>query len=353
MATSGVVGAATLDLASILEHAMRRCKLTESEQTPEIVEQALGNLQMLINELSNLEVNLWCIEKIIVGLFEHKESYPLPAGTVDVLNVYLRDSPRADGVLSSSDGQSVGALEDGDVTTFLTQLSTGGNFRLTFDDDDVTVRTVGFIHKGNTVRTLVFEVSQDNVTWATVRALASATYEEGVWYWFDMDPAKPGLHFRMRDAATNAPLSAYEFYASTEGREITMARLNRDDFTSLPDKFQRGRPLQFWFDRQLTNAVIHTWPSPDDIYQQMVIWRHRLVQDVGTDLTLELEVPQKWRNVVVSGLAVRLAKEVSKVDPALIPMLKEDYKEALALAGSDEVDNSVMVLRPSLRPYTR
>jgi hypothetical protein len=307
---------------------------------------------MLVNELSSAEINLWCIEKVIVGLLENKETYALPLGTVEVLDAFLRHSTRVEGDLTSSDAQDTTFLVDDDVTTSVTQLTTGGSFIYAFSSATV-IRTVGFLHKGTATRNIQFEISQDNVTWTTVRSVGSASYSEGAWYWFDLDPAYPGTYFRMRDSATSTVLAAYEFFASSDGTEILAARMNRDDFVNLPNKFTQGRPLQYWFDRQTGQPVIHVWPSPDNIYDQLVIWRHRLVQDIGTDMTLTVDVPQKWLNVLVSGLAMRIGREVSEVDPQLIVPLREDFNEAMALAAKDEFDNSVMTLRPALRHYTR
>jgi len=352
MATSGTVGNIVLDLATILEHAIRRCRVPTSVQTPEVVQLMLSNLQRLLNELSSLGINLWCVEKIIVGLHKFQESYQLPAGTVDVLNAFLRTSPSVGGTLSSSDGQGIGPLQDGDVTTYVTQSSTGGNFKLVFSAA-TAVRTVGLLHKGTATRSLVFETSPDNVVWTVVRSVGTKTYSEGEWIWNDIDPTREALYFRVRDTLTNASLSAYEFYASGGGTEIAAARLNRDQFTNMPQKFFSGRPLQYWFDRQVTQAVLHLWPSPDDIYTQYVVWRHRLVQDVGTDLTLEIEVPIKWQEAIFSGLALRTALELPQVDVQLIPILKALYKEALSIVETDEYDNSVIQLAPNIRHYTR
>lgn len=352
MSTSGQVGLVATDLATFLEHAFRRCRLPASAQTPENVQSALESLQFLLNEYSNYGLNLWAIEKLIVGLHKNQETYPLPPETVDVLNVFLRNSPSAGGVVSSSDGQGTATLTDGDVTTGLTQLVTGGSFVVSFINP-TAVRTVGILHRGAATRNLVFETSPDGVTWTTQKTLGTATYTDGQWVWNDIDPTVAALFFRARDSLTNAPLAAYEFYTSASGTEIQAARLNRDDFTNLPQKFFPGRPLQFWFDRQVKNPVLHLWPSPDDIFDQYVVWRHRLIQDVGTDLTLEIEVPQKWHEAVVAGLAAKVALEVPQVDPQLLPALSDLADKALNKVELDEFDNSVINLRPNIRHYTR
>ncbi len=352
MATSGTIGQTAVDIATIFDHAIRRCRLTASQQTPEIIQLARENLYFTLSDLANIGLNLWCIDKLIVGLLKNKETYFLPEGTVDVLNVFYRQSPRSDGILISSDGQPTTSLEDGDVTTFLSQGATGGNFQISFASSQA-VRTVGILHRGSAVRSLVFEVSEDAISWSVIFSVGQTSYADGTWYWYDIDPAKVGRFFRVRDTLSNAPLAAYEFYTSLSGTEVEAARISRDEFTNLPNKFSSGQPLQFWFDRQAFQPAVRVWPSPSSIYDQLVVWRHRQVQDVGADLTLQVEVPQRWSEAVISMLAMKLAIEIPTVDPALFKILKDESKEALARAEVEEVDNSPMTLRPNLGHYTR
>ena len=352
MTTSGVVGAVVLDQATLFEHVLRRCKLTPSVQTPEIVQTLRECLQFLINEYSNYGINLWCIKKLILGLHQYQEAYDLPTGIVDVLNVFLRTSPRVGGTVTNSDNSDSVALTDGDVTTYTTQTVTGGSFVISLSSAQA-VRTVGILHRGQATRDLAFEVSNDGDEWSTEATIGSTVYVDGEWYWYDIDPAQSALYFRVRDTLANAPLSAYEFYASAGGTEIESGRLNRDMFTNLPQKYFQGRPLQYWFDRQVSQAVLHLWPSPNSIFDQYVVWYHRLIEDVGSDLTETIEIPQKWNEAVIAGLAAKAALELPGVNDARIPILQKAAQDALSGVEIDEVDNSPVILRPNIRPYTR
>jgi len=355
MPTTGTSGATQIDLATILDHAFRRCRLNSSVQTPELVAATLENLQFLLWELANIGLNLWCIEKVIQGLYLYQEAYPTPIGTVDVLDTFLRHSSRAGGILTSSDGSDVLALEDADILTFSTQGVTGGHWLYTFDSA-TAVRTVGILHRGATARSLVFEFSQDNVTWSTEKTIGQVSYTDGTWFWYDIEPSHAGLYFRIRDTLTNAPLTAYElFIAAAVQTEIAVARMNRDDWTALPTKFSNGRPLQFWLDRATPQPTIRVWPSPGSVslFDQLVYWRHRQVQDVGTDLTFTIETPPRWSEAIISGLAYKVAMETPQVDPQLIGVLGQIAEKALGWAEGEEVDRSVMTLRPVLRHYTR
>ena len=134
-----------------------------------------------------------------------------------------------------------------------------------------------------------------------------------------------------------------------------MARLNRDDYTNLPNKaFQNNRPLQFWFDRQVNNPIMHLWPVPNDAATvcQIVVWRQRYIMDVGT-MTQDVEVPQRWLEAIVAGLAAKMALELVEVDVNLIPILDQKAASTLYIAQMEERDNSPMMIAPNISPYTR
>ena len=74
--------------------------------------------------------------------------------------------------------------------------------------------------------------------------------------------------------------------------------------------------------------------------------------DVGT-LVQELEVPQRWYEAIVSGLASKMALELIEVNPDIIPMLDQKAASALAIAQSEERDNSPTYLTPNISMYTK
>ena len=86
MATSGTVAKTVIDTATLLEHAFRRVKVAPSAQTPETIEIAQNCLYMLMINLSNRGLNLWCVDKAYLGLKASQATYPLLPGWLDVLS---------------------------------------------------------------------------------------------------------------------------------------------------------------------------------------------------------------------------------------------------------------------------
>ena len=84
----------------------------------------------------------------------------------------------------------------------------------------------------------------------------------GQWTWFDLDSSVAARYFRV--LATSGTLGFSQIYLGNMPTEIPLARINRDDYTNLPNKsFQSSRPLQFWFDRQVNQPVMRLWPVPN------------------------------------------------------------------------------------------
>jgi hypothetical protein len=327
MAYSNTVSQTVFDTRRVIENAARRCKLTAQSLTPEHVDIANDQLFMLLSDLSNRGIQLWCIEKQIYPLYNGLGDLTLDTGTVDVLNSNLRTLQQVTGINTDTS------------TTRTVNFTT-----------DTFVTTVGILWSAAAVP-VALERSDDNVTWTTIQT-ETTTATAGQWTWFDLESSVATIYFRVR--ATTGTLSFSQIYLANTPTEIPLARINRDDYTNLPNKtFQSNRPLQFWFDRQVQQPVMHLWPVPNEDAEvnQIVLWRQRYIMDVGT-MTQEIEVPQRWYEAIVAMLAARLALEYIEVDPSMISMLDAKAKESLYFAQQEERDNSPMMILPNIAMYT-
>jgi hypothetical protein len=110
----------------------------------------------------------------------------------------------------------------------------------------------------------------------------------------------------------------------------------------------------YWFQRDLPQPVINIWPVPNDATSagSLTVWRHRHIMDVGT-LQNDLEIPQRWLDAIVAGLAARLAWRFSEVDMNIIPVLEAKAKETLMAAWDGDNDGSSTFYQPYITAYTR
>ena len=328
MAYSNTVSQTVFNTRKVIENAIRRCKLPAESITAEYVDIANDQLYLLLSDLANMGAPLWCIEKQIIPLYDGVGDVVLDTKVVDILNSNLRQLQTVSGV---------------DTTTSTTHTIAFGG--------DTFVTTVGVKWLAASVP-IALERSPDNIVWETIQT-ENPVATTGEWTWFDLESSVATPYFRVR--ATSGTLSFEEIYTGNMPTEIPLARMNRDDYTNLPNKyFQSNRPLQYWYDRLIPNPVMHLWPVPNSgaDTSQLVIWIQRYIMDVGT-MTQELEVPQRWYEAIVSMLAAKMAMEIVEVDVGMIGMLDAKAQQALYTAQAEERDNSPMMIAPNIAMYTR
>jgi len=328
MAYSNTVSQTVFDTRKVMENAFRRCRVRPEMITAEYVSVANDQLYLLLSDLANMGAPLWCIEKQILPLYDGEGYITLDTKVVDILNSNLRQLQTVTGT---------------NTTTATTRTINFGG--ATF------VTTVGVLWTAAAVP-IALERSVDGIVWTTIQT-ETPTAVAGEWTWYDLESSVATPYFRVR--ATSGSLNFLEIYTGNTPTEIPLARLNRDDYTNLPNKsFQSNRPLQFWYDRLIPNPVMRLWPVPNSgaITSQIVLWVQRYIMDVGT-MTQQVEVPQRWYEAIVAMLASKLALEIAEVDTSLIPLLDQKANVALYTAQAEERDNSPMMMAPNIAVYTR
>jgi len=328
MAYSNTVSQTVFNTRRVIDNAIRRCKLSAQQVTAEHIDIANDQLYLLLSDLANQGTPLWCIQRTIYPLYNGLAQITTYGGTVDILNSNLRWLQQVTGINTIQP-----------------------TFRLTDFTSDIVVSTVGIKWSGTAVP-IALQRSDDGAAWTTVQT-ETPSASAGMWTWFDLATVVASRYFRI--LATSGTLSYSQVYMGNTPTEIPLARMNRDDYTNLPNKaFLSNRPLQYWLDRQSLSPVMNMWPVPNDEAetQQIVVWAQRQIMDVGT-MTQEVEVPQRWLEAIVAGLAAKMALELVEVDVSLIPLLDQKAASALYIAQMEERDNSPMMIAPNISPYTR
>ena len=356
MAYSGTVGTTVLNVQKFIDHGARRAGKLAEELTSEQVLSAKESLFFLLSDLINIGIQYWAIEKKVYGLKPDQYQYLLPVGGNDALNVLYRQmqrpTPNSDGGYFSSSGYTVNAF-DNNVDTIVTQTSPNGNMGINFGQyNEVYAGSIGILPGVSGQFHILLEVSTDGTTWTVLEDTGVTTWVNNEWLWYDIDPGATIQYYRMRETGGNT-LVVREFYIGNMSREIQMARLNRDDYTNLPNKnFTANQPYQFWFDRTIPQATIYLWPTPSDPFIQMVVWYSRQIMDVG-DLTDEIEIPQRWYEAILNMLAHKMSLELPGVDIARVTYLEGQAEKHLNRAEQEERDKSPIYFAPNISPYTR
>lgn len=357
MAYSGTVGTTVINVQTLIDHGARRCGKLAEELTSEQQISARQSLYFLLSNLANKGIQYWAINKEVIGLQADKYIYSMPLGCVDVLNVLYRTMNRPDGTYTSSAGGVVANVYDADVDTWCQQSSANGNFTVFYGTDNpIYAGSIGFLPYvsggGSATWSITLEYSTDNITWNTLDNLGEIVVTDNQWVWTDIDPGQSVIYYRIR-AYNGTTLALRELFIGNNSREIQMSRLNRDDYTNLPNKnFTANQPYQFWFDRNIPVPNVYLWPTPSDPFIQMTVWYNRQIMDVGA-LTDELEIPQRWYEAVVMMLAHRMSLELPQVAMDRVGYLEKMAEKYLYEAEQEERDKSPIYFAPNISVYTR
>ena len=337
MAYSGTVGLTVVTVQNFIDQGARLAGKLAEELTVEQVQASKQALFFVLSNLINQGINYWAINEQVYGLQPNQFEYNLPVGGVDVLNALYRTMTRPSGAYTTSAGGIVGNIYDGNTSTYCQQTSANGNFVVNYGTNNPqyigSIGIMPYVAGGGTaVWNYYLQSSSDGTTWTTLYTGTNVTVTNGQWIFQNIDPGSNVIYYRI---------------------QITMARLNRDDYTNLPNKnFTANQPYQFWFNRQLPQPKITLWPTPSNAFVQMVVWYSRQIDDVGA-LSGQLEIPQRWNQAI----QYLLAHEMSLILPA-VDLPRIQYLEGLAnkyfiMAENEERDKSPIYFSPNISVYTR
>lgn len=358
--TSGTVSQTVFKTNKIIEHAFRRCKLAPEEITAQHLQTALDCLYLKLSSMANRGIPLWTIERDIIPIYQGQYQFDCPTGTVDTLNLNIRDIQRITGTYSSSEGNASLAF-DGDVSTACTQVTAAGTITISFVGG-TNLTTVGILFHASGTQNFIVETSIDNVDWNPIYTNSTYVASAGEWLWVDLDNPTSTLkssyqndiYFCRIRAIAPTVLSIDEFVLANTPREIPMSIINKDDYANLPDHTFQGRPVQWWYNRQLSPPQMWIWPAADaaSVFRQLILYRHRHIQDVGT-LNQLLEVPQRWYDAIIWDLVLILCDEIKEVSPDRKGQIQPEAEKAINWAWNEETDRSPIYLRVNISPYTR
>ena len=325
MAYSGNVGEITFNALKVVDHAFRRCRLPAQAITSEMHSYALDSLSFLLSELANIKTPSWCIEKVILPMYQNQPVVSLPLGTIDVLNLNYR-------VLQLLSG---------------TTVTTSTSYTVSFSSATV-VNTIGITWAAAAVA-VNFQVSDDGSTWNTVGS-SSDVAAAGDITWTDISGALAYAYFRITSAS---PIVYSAITIGNMPQEIPLGQLSRDSYVNQSNQVFPGRPSSYYYQRDLPKPIVRIWPAPFVAAEQaqLILWRHRQIMDTN-NLQQEVEVPQRWLEAIINGLAAKVAAETPSVDINLVPMLEQRAAASVQRAWDGDNDGSPIQINPGIGVYT-
>ena len=336
MAYSGNIGVKTFNSLKVVDHAFRRCRLPAQAITSEMQEYALDSLAFMLDDLSNIRIPSWCIEKLILPFYQNQPIVTLPLGTVDVLNLNFRQPLFPTGSVITTN------------TSYLVNFTTA-----------TVVNTIG-VKWSATAIPLTFQVSSDNINWITVGTTDSVDLSSGVTAvtgqitWDDISGALPYQYFKIIPTDGVSTISYSKITLGNMPMEIPLGQLNRDQYVNQSNTVFSGQPSTYYFQRNVAKSVVNIWPAPNLVSEttQLILWRQRAIMDTD-NLQQEIEIPNRWLEAIVNGLASKVANETPSVDVNIVPLLEQRAAISMQRAWDGDGDGSPIQINTGIGPYTR
>lgn len=119
------------------------------------------------------------------------------------------------------------------------------------------------------------------------------------------------------------------------------------EYAALPNKTTSGQPNQYWFNRQVTPEIT-LWPVPDADNLTLKLRYLKQIEDAGMPNGTAPQIPYRWIDAFVAGLAARLA-QIYK--PELVPALDLKAKETWTIAATEDTEMTPLYITPGLSGY--
>jgi len=300
MASSGTA-TFNLDLTEIVEEAYER---TGSElRTGYDLRTARRSLNLLFADWANRGVNMWTFEQGSITLVPGLPTYPIPTDTVDLLEHVIRTG---EGSVSTQADLTITRISVSTYATIPNKLQQARPIQIWVQ------RLDGSTTASITTLSASITSTDTTITVASAANLASAGFiligTETIYYGYVTGNV---LYNCVR--AQNGTTAA----AHTSGDSVYVQNL----------------------------PCVTVWPTPDDSQTYtLVYWRMRRIDDAGGGVNT-MDVPFRFLNCLVAGLAYYLALKVPNAI-ARLDILKSQYDEAWELAATEDRETAALRFVP-------
>lgn len=145
-------------------------------------------------------------------------------------------------------------------------------------------------------------------------------------------------------------LDAYLSFNSAPLSNRLIFPISRTEYASYSNPTAQGVSSVFWFDR-LISPTITLWLVPDQTNAYTLnYYRCRQVQDANLPSGETPNIPYRWYDALVAGLAHRLARIYK---PELEQVRSADADKAWNVAATQDQENVDLVIAPQLGNYYR
>jgi hypothetical protein len=290
-----------LDLAEIVEEAFERCG--SELRTGYDLRTARRSLNLMFADWANRGVNMWTFEQGTINLTPGLATYALPTDTVDLLEHVIRTGA---GSASTQADLTITRISVSTYATIPNKLQQARPIQLWFQRLDGQRSAIG------TTLTSTITSTDTTITVASTAGLATT-----------------GFVLIGAETINYGSISGNQLLYCTRGQAGTTAASHT-----------AGAPV---YAQNLPSVTV--WPTPDNSQTyQLVYWRMRRIDDAGGGVNT-MDVPFRFLNCMVAGLAYYLALKIPDGAQRL-DVLKAQYDEAWQLASDEDREKAAVRFVP-------
>ena len=300
MTTSGTA-TFNLDLSEIVEEAFERAG--SELRTGYDMRTARRSLNIMFADWANRGVNMWTFEQGTINLVPGLNTYPIPTGTVDLLEHVIRTGSNT---ASTQADLTITRISISTYATIPNKLQQARPIQMWFQRLD-----------GQTTASITTLSAAITATDTTI-SVTSAT-------------SLPATGYILVDAETI-------YYGYISGNTLYSCARGQNNTTAASHSSAAAVAIQ-------NIPRVTLWPTPDNsTTYQFVYWRMRRIDDAGGGVNT-MDVPFRFMPCMIAGLAYYVAQKIPGGMDRL-PILKAQYDEAWQLAADEDREKAAIRFVP-------
>jgi len=307
-----------LDLSELIEEAFERCG--SQLRSGYDMRTARRSINLMTIEWANRGINLWTIEECIIPLVTNQGVYPVPADTIDILDLVTRTSNAS---TSNQTDINLSRISESTYSTIPNKLTTGRPIQVWYNRQ--TAQTNGLatttVAAGTTTPSV--SVTDTTINLTSVAGLGSTGFVK-------IDNETIGY--------TNINTSTNQLLNCWRGQNGTTATTH----AAGASVYIQNLPC------------VNVWPTPDagGGPYMLIYWRMRRLQDAGDGVNIQ-DIPFRFINCFVAGLSYMLSVKLPNMDLQRVMGLKADYEEQFTLASQEDRETAPLRFVPRNLFYAR
>ena len=302
-----------LDLSELVEEAFERCG--SQLRSGYDLRTARRSINLMTVEWANRGINLWTIEECAIPLVTNQGVYPIPADTIDILDLVTRTSNAS---TSNQTDINLSRISESTYSTIPNKLTTGRPIQVWFNRQTA-------LTNGTASTTIAagypITATDTTITLTSTSGLGSTGFVK-------IDSETIG-------------------YTNISGNQLLNCWRGQNGTTAASHAAGASVDIQ-------NLPCVNVWPTPDSGGgpYTLVYWRMRRLQDAGDGVNIQ-DIPFRFINCFVAGLSYFLSIKLAGVDPNRIAGLKMDYEEQFNLAAQEDRETAPIRWVPRNLFYSR